>query len=352
MSKQLFDIDTFRAQPLPSEEEVMASWQGDIENPVVSILCNTFNQKMYIEDAFRGFLIQKTDFVFEVIVHDDASTDGTSDIVREYAKRYPKIFKPVIQTENKYSKGRKITSISASHAKGKFCALCEGDDFWIDENKLQKQYELLVGNPESKICFTPVYLLSDEMITGVDALHADVECTISLDDVICGGGPFIPTPSIFIHSDIIQNIPLWFEDAPVGDLYLQILGASPNGALFIPDVTAVYRTFSEGSWNSARKKFNENKIIKDAKAHERCLTALIQMQPSYKNSLDFVRARQSYLAAYSLMSLGRYQLARKFITKSWEIKPKVNKAQVLLFRLRMFLPLIRLALITKSKLAS
>ncbi|MGS0534560.1 glycosyltransferase family 2 protein [Pseudoalteromonas sp. SaAl2] len=144
MQDKSFNISDFRKKELPTEEEVIVNWQGDIKKPVVSVICLTFNQAKYIEDAFRGFLIQKTDFVFEVIVHDDASTDGTSDIVREYAKRYPKIFKPIIQTENQYSKGKKISLLSAAHAKGGYIAFCEGDDFWIESIKLQKQYDSMV----------------------------------------------------------------------------------------------------------------------------------------------------------------------------------------------------------------
>lgn len=100
--------------------------------------------------------MQKTTFPFEILIHDDASPDGTADIIREYEKKYPLLIKPIYQTENQYSQGK--TSVSATwnfpSAKGKYIALCEGDDYWIDENKLQMQADFLEKNPEYGMCYT------------------------------------------------------------------------------------------------------------------------------------------------------------------------------------------------------
>lgn len=121
---------------------------------MVSICCITFNHAKYIREAIEGFLMQKADFAFEVLIHDDASTDGTADIIREYEAKYPDIIKPIYQKENQYSKG---ISISATYnfprAKGKYIALCEGDDYWTDPYKLQKQADFLENNPEYSMCF-------------------------------------------------------------------------------------------------------------------------------------------------------------------------------------------------------
>ncbi|AFJ01907.1 glycosyltransferase [Methylophaga frappieri] len=92
---------------LRSQTEIMASWEGDLSSPVVSICCITYNHDAYIEDALEGFLIQETDFPFEILIHDDASTDRTADIIREYEAAYPNLIKPIYQVENQYSQGKK-----------------------------------------------------------------------------------------------------------------------------------------------------------------------------------------------------------------------------------------------------
>lgn len=122
------------------------------EKPVVSICCITYNHEPYIRDCLEGLLMQKTDFPFEVLVHDDASTDRTADIIREYEAKYPDIVKPVCQTENQYSKGVKISIYNMSRARGKYIAFCEGDDYWTDEHKLQKQVRILEAHPECSGC--------------------------------------------------------------------------------------------------------------------------------------------------------------------------------------------------------
>ncbi|MBB1429364.1 glycosyltransferase [Pseudoalteromonas sp. SG43-4] len=127
-------------QRLRSESEIIRSWCGAFENVVVSIACITFNHESFIENAIISFLMQKTDFPFEVLIYDDASTDKTASIIKKYAEKYPSIIKPVLQTENQFSRGVKVNpKFNFSRAQGEYIALCEGDDYWIDSKKLSKQ---------------------------------------------------------------------------------------------------------------------------------------------------------------------------------------------------------------------
>ena len=132
-----------------TEKEIMKNWVGDISNPLVTIKCITYNHEQYISDALDGFLMQETTFPFEVIVHDDASTDNTAKIIKEYEKKYPNIIKPIYETENQYSKhDESITRIINSKIKGKYIAFCEGDDYWTNSKKLQIQYDFLENNSD------------------------------------------------------------------------------------------------------------------------------------------------------------------------------------------------------------
>ena len=125
------------------------------DKPLVSICCITYNHSDYIKDAIEGFLMQKTTFPFEVIIHDDASTDGTTEIIRDYVSKYPDLINAIFQTENQYSKKRGITvRFVYPVTRGKYIALCEGDDYWTDQYKLQKQVDFLEANQEYGLVIT------------------------------------------------------------------------------------------------------------------------------------------------------------------------------------------------------
>ncbi len=127
---------------------------------VVTIRCITYNHEPYIRQCLNGFVMQKTNFKFEAIVHDDASTDGTAAIIAEFAKKYPDIIKPLYETENQYSKrDGSLQRIMNAHMHGKYIAYCEGDDYWIDPLKLQKQVDFLETNPEYVLCYTDFNIL-------------------------------------------------------------------------------------------------------------------------------------------------------------------------------------------------
>ena len=121
--------------------------------PLVSISCITYNQEKYIRDAIDGFLMQKTTFPVEILIHDDASTDKTANIVREYEAKYPNLIKPIYQTENQYSKHNGVIGCTQrGRAVGKYYATCEGDDYWTDPLKLQKQVDFLEQNQQYVFC--------------------------------------------------------------------------------------------------------------------------------------------------------------------------------------------------------
>jgi glycosyltransferase involved in cell wall biosynthesis len=146
--------------PLP-EDQLTRGWPTRSE-PVVSVVCATYNHAPFIRDALDGFLAQETDFPFEVVVRDDASTDGTADIVREYAARYPKVIRAILEPANTFGKGRSPLTEMLRHARGEFIANCEGDDYWTHHRKLAIQVAALRERPASALCFHPVHVLRQD----------------------------------------------------------------------------------------------------------------------------------------------------------------------------------------------
>lgn len=150
-----YDPEAFKNYPLLSSPTNLTSqeWSDDLL-PMVSITCNTYMHENFIRDAIESFLMQKTTFKVEILVHDDASTDNTADIVREYESKYPHLFRNVYQIENQYKKIPKTKKfIPRYKERGKYIARCEGDDYWTDPYKLQKQVDFLEHNPDYVLCF-------------------------------------------------------------------------------------------------------------------------------------------------------------------------------------------------------
>ena len=135
------------------QDEIMKDWPQAWDTPMVSIRCTAYNHEPYIVQTLDGFLMQKTSFPFEVVVHDDASTDKTADIIREYELKYPKIIKPIYETENQYSKhDGSLRKIMDAACRGEYIAFCEGDDYWTDPLKLKKQVDVMEKNANVSVC--------------------------------------------------------------------------------------------------------------------------------------------------------------------------------------------------------
>jgi len=235
----------------------------NIKKPKVSVVIITYNQEPYIRHCLDGVLMQKTSFPIEILINDDASTDNTALIVKEYVLKNPEIIKPVYQTTNQYSQGvHPWFDILFPKTQGKYVALCEGDDYWIDPLKLQKQVDLMEQNPEISLCFHAHNCLFSNG-EYKQSKPKQLKEHYKAKDIILGGGGFMATNSMVFHRKYILDRPEWIDKAPVGDLPLMLLLSIKGKIGYIDNVMSVYRVMSENSWSHKM----QNNRLKRTKHH-------------------------------------------------------------------------------------
>lgn len=232
---------------------------------LVSINCITYNHEKYIAKAIEGFLMQKTDFEFEILIHDDASTDRTQEIIKEYQKKFPDKINPILRDENQYSKGIKRIGYFNNHlrAKGKYIAWCEGDDYWTDPYKLQKQVDYMEENDDCMLVFH-----NAEKISDLDKKSKGFMIPLDLKNKKCSVKDvleldFIPTASVVYRKKSLDNPPDWYFSAIVGDLPGNLISISKGFAYYIDECMSVYRVENENSaTNQWIKNYNMNNKIR------------------------------------------------------------------------------------------
>lgn len=235
---------------------------------MVSICCLTFNHKDYIEETIESFLKQKTTFKYEIIIHDDCSTDGTIEILKKYKKKYPKTIKLMLEKENQYSKNIKIEPMVFKESCGKYIAFCEGDDYWSDENKLQKQFDFMENNSNYSLLVHDALLYMQDIHSFRErkcAVQESRDC--SIEEIILGtgvGGSF-PTCSMFFKCDIVKELPDFFMDAPVGDMPLMLFLGLRGKIYYMKDSMAVYRCNTPGSWSVRIQNRTNEEVISSQK---------------------------------------------------------------------------------------
>lgn len=219
------------------------------EEILVSIRCCAYNHEPYIRKCLEGFVMQKTTFRFQAVVHDDASTDGTAAVIREFADKYPDIIKPIYSIENQYSKrDGSLSRILNEHMHGKYIAICEGDDYWTDPYKLQKQVEALEVNPQYSMCSTACMRMLQE--TGEESVF------------------FSPQPKVYSWKELIRKNKVvtattllrkeYFDEYnrevrptmpkfPMGDYPMWLFMASKGPIIQLEDNTATYRVLASSA---------------------------------------------------------------------------------------------------------
>lgn len=216
-----------------------------MSNPIVSVCCYTYNHENYIREALDGFLMQKTNFPFEILIHDDASSDETAGIIRMYQEKYPDLIKAVYQTENQYSQGKRFLPFLFKMAQGKYIALCEGDDYWTDPLKLQKQVDFLESHPECSLCCHRV-LRKSEFLHEKDYLHPkyDTDQIFTKDRMY--GRYILQTCTLVFRNIQVDEFSKFYPEFKVGDYPLFYFYAQLGHIGYLHDVMAVYRIHKNG----------------------------------------------------------------------------------------------------------
>lgn len=319
------------------------------EKPLVSILCATFNQKDYIAQTIEGFLMQKVNFPIEIIINDDASTDGTTDIVREYAKKYPELIKPIFHEQNQYSQDVEIWhTFLYPKAQGKYIAECEGDDYWTDPNKLQRQVDFLESHPDYALSHTSFQFYNQADGTFKENNFARNNLEIHKNEperistLILDNNKYrIQTVTIVYRKELLSQITDDFAVSSyfkMGDTQFYFFASKFAKIHFDPSVTSVYRitphsACHRGEKNKVQYRFNlsceemrvylskyisEPEIIqKFKKAFANALIRYATFDPTFRSKIDesVISTKEKFVLFCARHSC----IARKLVRKKWKV---------------------------------
>ncbi|MBK2094716.1 glycosyltransferase [Francisella philomiragia] len=236
---------------LRSESQILSSWQDN--KPILSVCCTAYNQEKYIEKALEGFLSQQTDFPFEIIISDDCSTDRTTEILNSYLEQYPNIIRLVYQQQNQYSKGAlPIRDFILPVVRGKYIALCEGDDYWTDSTKLQQQVDFLEQNLEFMGCgHNTRFLINGELTDRLFVDSSNKKDSYKFDDFI--DSAYLHTTSLVFrydaHKSQINEYLAKYSSVKRNDVYMLLVFSKLGSIKYIDKIMSVYRMNDGGIWS-------------------------------------------------------------------------------------------------------
>lgn len=230
------------------------------EQPIlVAIWCLVYNHEPYLRDCFEGFVMQKTNFRFVAIVHDDVSTDRSADIIREYAEKYPDIIKPIYETENQWSKHDgsldRIMNNAIAATGAKYIAWCEGDDYWTDSYKLQKQVDFLDSHPNVGLCYTDFNIYDEKSNSLNEAIFGrGGHRSVNFEDHLLSRG-YIAPMTWLVRCDMYKNEIAKIGQCSDGSFALALEFFHLSQVAYISEVTATYRVHD----NSASRQLDPEK---------------------------------------------------------------------------------------------
>ncbi|MCQ2364517.1 MAG: glycosyltransferase [Akkermansia sp.] len=228
----------------------------DAPKPLIAVHSLVYNHEAYLHDYFRGLLMQQTNFPYIAIVHDDASTDGSADIIRAYAEKHPDIIKPIFESENLYSKDigllkRKMQEAAEAYGV-KYIAVCEGDDYWNDPLKLQKQVDYMETHPDCYMTGCDVHFLTNEG-EDVSRVRFKTSRRLSRYEAITKAG-YVYTVGTVYRRDLLEGCPAGVLNCHVGDYPRQIMAALKGYIYIFGEKMATYRYAMGNSWTATRLK--------------------------------------------------------------------------------------------------
>lgn len=243
-----------------TEAEIMMNWNGDGSFFPVTVLCITYNHERFIGQAIDGFLKQETNFPFQILIHDDASTDATASIIRDYEKKFPNLIKVIYQTVNQYSQGVKPIKLLMDGLRTDYIALCEGDDYWVDELKLQKQYDFMCKNMDCAISFHDSMIVNqdNELVAKSKLNNSTIKVVDS--EMLMLGVFAIPTQTAFFRNVI--DLPFEYSRVVNEDTFIFSLLGQHGYAIHQNEIkSSVYRLHEGGVWSSKSNVLRSAQLI-------------------------------------------------------------------------------------------
>ena len=217
----------------------------------------TYNHEKFIADAIESILMQKTNYDYEIVIGEDCSSDNTKNILLEYKKKYPGKFNLILHEKNVGAIQNQIDTFSA--CQGKYIALLEGDDYWTDPYKLQKQVTFLETNPDYNVCFSNIQEVNNEgIISAATFNYKKIPETYSFRDI--AEFNFIPSPTVMYRNHVISEMPFWLSKAPFGDYILHLLFSHESKIFYMPETMAVYRRHAGGVWTQIANHVQATKL--------------------------------------------------------------------------------------------
>ena len=311
----------------------------------VSVCVISYNHEKYIAQCLESILMQECTFPFEIVIRDDCSQDQTLNIIKSYKKRYPETIK-LVDAESNIGANRGFLMVFEK-AEGKYCAICEGDDYWIDKEKLQKQANLMDAMPEVTFISHACRLHGQNGLGPDDYLKGTGVIEVTCNDVLEISGQFSPTASYMLRRDVVAQLPDWFKDAPVGDFFIEMYGIAVGKGLHLNEVLSAYRTFSENSWSTRNNEKQYQNMLKFSTQINLCLE-IMRETPLFRkyNFSRKIAAVKFNTAIGSLLAEDFVGFGRE-IKECWTEVPNMSLTQNVLYRLRMFPRFARVLYILK-----
>jgi glycosyltransferase involved in cell wall biosynthesis len=216
--------------------------------PLVSIRVATYNHERYIAQCLEGILMQRTTFPFEVIVGEDCSTDGTRAIVADYARRFPDRIRALLHDTN--LGGQKNSYLNHQACRGKYHAMTEGDDYWIDPLKLQRQVDFMEAHPEVSLCFHNALILNERLAATRLYFETPFQEILDFDAIYTQS---LPTASVMARADILATLPEWRLKIWCGDLLFRLWCLHHGPFAYLDKIMSVYRRHDKGLEVSRRR---------------------------------------------------------------------------------------------------
>lgn len=300
------------------------------EEIFVSVICNTYNHEKYIEDALKSFINQKTQYKYEVFVHDDASTDQTASIIKKYADKYPNLIKPIFEKQNKYSefKKRGYGSISRDivfpKCRGKYICFCEGDDYWLTDNVIEKKVDFLEKNPEYVACLTRAKIFDVKINKFQNSTNSSeteydygvVDSIYLLSHSTC----WMIRKDIYTDSKYLE----YSKFNKFGDSHFGFFTTLCGKVRYFPDFMSTWRMNVEGSWTERHKNSSSNLLCEYYLNRISTIKKVMKYCPKkdikycrfilYRNEIKYFEEKQNKLGVFFV------RMKRKLFSKKYYLR--------------------------------